>query len=161
MPRLKNMKKTKTSTEQDFLYRCLFAALFERNQGGNRRCCRFIGFSSNFDNVWFHTLLFLCAAKITKLWESFLTILNQPRQHWKIEMMLWGFAEECYEERKDWRICHVFQNCEESWIRRRPSIEKPRLFYLVKSRSSINYSNVFAKDRHSFAMWVYLPASAR
>ena len=94
MPRLKNMKKTETSTEQNSLYWCLFAALFERNQGGNRRCCRFIGFSSNFDNVWFHTLLFLCAAKITKLWESFLTILNQPRQHWKIEMMLWGFAEE-------------------------------------------------------------------
>jgi hypothetical protein len=66
-----------------------------------------------------------------------------------------------YEEVKDWRFCHGFQNCEESWIRRWLSIEKPQLFFLVKSRSSINYSKVFAKDRHSFAMWVYLPASAR
>ena len=32
---------------------------------------------------------------------------------------------------------------------------------LTKSCCIIDYSNVFAKDRHSFAMWVYLPESAR
>jgi hypothetical protein len=36
MTRLKNMKKTETSIEQNSLYRCLFAAPFERNRRGNR-----------------------------------------------------------------------------------------------------------------------------
>ena len=56
----------------------------------------FIIFSQRRDKAWFHVsvAVVLCAAKITKLLESFLTILNQPQQHWKIEMMLWGFAEE-------------------------------------------------------------------
>jgi hypothetical protein len=32
MPRLKNMKKIETSTKQNSLYRCLFAAPFRRNR---------------------------------------------------------------------------------------------------------------------------------
>ena len=98
---------------------------------------------------------------------SYWKVLQQPsNNHNNMRRLTWCY-EDCqknwtsYEERKDWRICHGFQNCEESWIRRWLSIEKPQLFCLVKSRSSTNYSNVFAKDRHSFAMWVYLPASAR
>ena len=56
----------------------------------------FIIFSQRRDKAWFHVsvAVVLCAAKITKLLENFLTILNQPQQHWKIEMILWGFAEE-------------------------------------------------------------------
>ena len=40
-------------------------------------------------------------------------------------------------------------------------LRKPQLFCLVRSCYNISCSNVFAKDRHSFAMWVYLLASAR
>jgi hypothetical protein len=36
MPRLKNMKKIETSTEQSSLYRCLFAALSVRDQRGDK-----------------------------------------------------------------------------------------------------------------------------
>jgi hypothetical protein len=50
-----------------------------------------------------------------------------------------------YDEVKDWRFCRGFQNCEESWIRRWLSIEKPQLFCLVRSCHNINCSNIFAK----------------
>jgi len=50
-----------------------------------------------------------------------------------------------YEDGKDWKLYRGFQNCEESWIRRWLSIEKPHLFCLVRSRYNINCSNVFAK----------------
>ena len=50
-----------------------------------------------------------------------------------------------YEEVKDWRFCHGFQNCEESWIRRWLSIEKPQSFCLIRSCRNINCSNIFAK----------------
>jgi hypothetical protein len=37
MPRLKNMKKNETSTEQNSLYKCLFAAPPVRNRRGDIR----------------------------------------------------------------------------------------------------------------------------
>jgi len=106
--------------------------------------------------------MFLGTAKITKLLKGF----RQPStNHNNIGILTWSCVDcqknwASYQERKDWRFCHGFQNCEESWIRRWLSIEKPQLFCLVKSRSSTNYSNVFAKDRHSFAMW-YNPDKRR
>jgi hypothetical protein len=47
------------------------------------------------------------------------------------------------------------------WIRRWLWRRETIVMWFSQVSQSTNYSNVFAKDRHSFAMWVYLLASAR
>jgi hypothetical protein len=112
---------------------------------------RFIKFSSSWDNAWFRTSAVVVLQVFVRCQdylaiERFSTILKQQQQHWKIDMKLCGLQNNwtSYQERKDWRIYHRFQNSYESWIRRWLSIEKPQLFCLVRSCHNINCSNVFA-----------------
>ena len=55
------------------------------NQRGNIKCCRFIEFSSNFDNVIPHAFVFVRCQDYLDI-ERFPTILKQQQQHWKIDI---------------------------------------------------------------------------
>jgi len=91
--------------------------------------------------------MFLCPAKITCCWK----VSNNPQpttttlEDWHDVVRICWKNWTAYQDGKDWRLYRGFQNCEESWIRRWLSIEKPHLFCLVRSRYNINCSNVFAK----------------
>jgi hypothetical protein len=91
--------------------------------------------------------MILCTAKITCYWK----VSNNPQpttttledRHDVVRICWKNWT--AYQDGKDWRLYHGFQNCEESWIRRWLSVEKPQLFCLVRSRYNINCSNVLAK----------------
>jgi hypothetical protein len=89
---------------------------------------------------------------------------QQQQQHWKTDMKLCGLQQKIEQAMKMGKIegsakdsgtMMRYESKEDS------DIGKPLLYGLAKSRCIIDHSNVFAKDRHSFAMGVYLSASAR
>jgi hypothetical protein len=92
MPRLKNMKKTETFTEQNSLYRCLFAAPSVRNRRGDKGVS-YSAVSPPKNNASFNTLT-LIALHDSMRWQDYLavgrfpTIHKRPQQHWKNDMML-------------------------------------------------------------------------
>ena len=124
----------------------------EKSKRG-QRSFRSISCSSNRDNVWFHTsvVVILQVSGRCHDYQAVGKFSKQSSTNHNNIGRLKLYCEDLpnnwtsYEERKDWRICHGFQNNDERWIRRWLSIEKPQLCCLVKSRSSINCSNVFAK----------------
>jgi hypothetical protein len=128
----KKWKKTETSTEQNFLYKCLFVALLVRNRRGDKGVFDSSGslpietMRDSTHRQWW-CCKFLGAAKITKRLEDF----QQPlTNHNNIGILTWSCVVcqknwPSYQDGKDWRLYHGFQNCKESWIRRWLSIEKP------------------------------------
>jgi len=148
----KTKKKTETSIEQNSIYRCLFAALSVRKRRWDRGVLDSSGsplVETTRDSTrrqWW-CCMFLCPAKITCYWK----VSNNPQpttttlEDWHDVVRICWKNWTAYQDGKDWRLYRGFQNCEESWIRRWLSIEKPQLFCLVRSCHNINCSNVFAK----------------
>jgi len=79
---------------QVFIY-CTFSEESKRRQ----RSFRFISFSFSWDNAWFNTAVMALLHVLGRCQDyqatgRFLTSLKQRQQHWKIDMMLWGFPKE-------------------------------------------------------------------
>jgi len=147
----KNRKKTKTSIEQNSLYRWLFLAPSVVNQRGNRGISDSsvsppIKIMRQFTHREWQCCIFRTLPRLPSCWK----VSNNP-QPTTTTLEYLHEVVDCqknwanYQDERDWRLYRGFQNCEESWIRRWLSIEKPQSFCLVRSCHNINCSNVFAK----------------
>ena len=120
MPRLENMKKTETSTEQDFLYRCLFAALSMRNRRGDKGVLDSSGALSIETMCDSTCLCFHALPGLPSYWE----VSNNPRtttislEDWH-EVVWIAKNWTSYQDGKDWRFRQGFQRNDERWIKRR------------------------------------------
>ena len=83
-----------------------------------QRSFRFIRLFSSRDGTWFHTSA-VAVLHVSRRCQDYLvgkfpTILKQPQQHWKIDMMVWGLSKEV-NKLSWWKRLKVLLRIAEQW----------------------------------------------